>query len=269
MEAGAVGDSPDAAAFEATAEDVWAQERARAQIEAEAREQALEQARARAKEIIAEAEADARAKSDRIIEDAREEVAVMLLSSREQAEEVKQQAWQEGYAGGAQEGKRSYDEQLKTKLCENEERLNMMLREDDEKLKRVIEELYDERTRTFDGLEDEILELALDIVRKVINPAEDEYGKFFELLIRNALRQMNPDGRIIIRVGPGEYDRFFAAGGALFELDRGVTVTASVVRDPTLGNGDCIIDAGEETVDAGLESQLKYIQLAFDKVDAV
>jgi len=199
---------------------------------------------------------EAKAKAERIVMDAKSEVTALLLSARDQAEEDRRRAWQEGFAEGSVEGRHSFDEQLAEKL-----RIN------DESLRRVLDELYDERTRTYDGLENEVVALALEIVKKVINPSEEEYGGIYKSLIRNALKQINPDSKILIRVGPVEYDRFFSSGNTIIELDSGVTVTASILRDVSLGEGDCVIDAEEATINAGLDSQLKYIKLAFDKVE--
>jgi len=198
---------------------------------------------------------DAKIKAGQIVTDARSEVSALILSAREQVEEDRSRAWQEGFAEGSEEGRHSFDEQLAEKLQEN-----------DESLKRVLDEIYSEMARTYDGLEDGAKALALEIVRKVINPAEEELGNVFESLIKNALCQMSPDKKVVIRVSPGEYERVFPSGGAVFKLDSGVTVTASVFRDVALEGGGCIIDTEDTTVNVGLESQLKYIKLAFDQV---
>jgi len=211
----------------------------------------LSQAQTQAQEILSEA----REEAARIIEEARDEVAFLLVNSRDQAEDERRQKIQEGFAEGAAEGKRSFDEQLAAKL-----------REDDEMLKQVICEVYSERERTFDSLEDDVVSLALEIVRKVIHPADEAIGGVFEPLVRNALKQMAPVNKVIIRVSPAEYERFFSAGSAVFELESGTTVTASFLRDASLSENDCIIDAEDETVNAGLESQLKYVKLSFDKL---
>jgi len=198
---------------------------------------------------------DAKTKAELIVIDARNEASTLLLSMREQAEEERIRAWQEGFADGSEKGRHSFDERLAERL-----------RADSESLKRVLDELYDERARTYDGLEEGARALVLEIVRKVINPAEEELGTVFESLVKNALSQLSPDKKVVIRVSPAEYERFFASGNASFKLDSGATVTASVLRDPALGAGDCIMDTEEATINAGLESQLKYIKLAFDQV---
>ena len=267
IEAGVAGGSPDAEASATTMAHVIL-----STAEAESK--------AKAHELIKEAEAKATAGAEKIIVDARQAAETVIRSAREQAEQERSRARKEGYDEGVQEGKRSYDERLEEKMHELkdeyekktrevEDAYDEKIREDDDKLKRVIEELYDERTRTYDELEEQVVGLALDIVRKVINPSAEELGGVFEMLIKNALKQINPDGKVIIRVGPAEYERFFSSGSAFFELDKGVTVTASVLRDLSLEEGDCIIDMEGETINAGLDSQLKYIKFAFDRIDRV
>jgi len=246
-EADADGEARDAAASAASA--AYEAE----QIVAEA----LETAEARANEILSQAEAEAKKKASRIVDDAKNEAAALVVAAREQVELDRRAAWQEGFSEGSEEGRRSYDEQLADKK-----------REDDEQLKHVIEELYSERTNTYDRLEDDVVELAIRIVRKVISPAEDEFGGYFESLIVSALRQINPEGKIVIKVSPSEYERFFSSGNAVFELDSGVTVTASIQKDMTLTDGDCIIDTEDATVNAGLDTQLKNIELAFSQIES-
>ena len=206
--------------------------------------------------IAQETISKAKAQAECIIEDAHKEAAEVLLRAREQAEDECRCARQEGYTEGAEESRRIVGEQYEEKI-----------RKDDEMLKSVLDKLYTERELTYGGLEDEIVGLSLDIVKKIFRPAEDVLGDVFESLIRNALKQIAPEGKIIIRVSPAEYERFFSSGSASFELDRGVTATASILRDTSLGEGDCIIDTENETVSAGIDTQLKYIKIAFNRAN--
>ena len=208
------------------------------------------------REAIRKAKDKAEAEAEMILENARNEGAAVMLSAREEAEEERRRAWQEGYEEGAKEGKRVCDEKFAEITCEDE---NM--------LKRVLGELYTERKRLLDDLEEEVVDLTFDIVRRIISPADEAIGGIFESLIRNALRQIAPEGKVIIRVSPAEYERFFSSGSAVFHLDKGVTVTASVLRDASLGEFDCVIDTEDETVNAGLDTQLKYIKIAFNRAN--
>ena len=106
-----------------------------------------------------------------------------------------------------------------------------------------------------------------EIVRKIINPPAEELDDVFISLIKNALRQMSTDGKIVIRVGAAEYERFFSSGAAEIELDSGITVKATVLRDVSLNDGDCIIDTDDVTINAGIDSQLQYVKIAFERAN--
>ena len=207
-------------------------------------------------EYLTTARNETEAKINEILENARNEAEKIIMDARDEAEEEKKRAWQEGFDEGSKEGKLSYDEKITEKI-----------RKDDETLKRVLDEIYDERERTYKELEDETVGLAIEIVRKIINPAEEALGDIFTSLIKNALRQMSTDGKIVIRVGAAEYERFFSSGAAVIELDSGITVKASVIRDVSLNEGDLIIDTDDVTVNAGIESQLQYVKLAFERAN--
>jgi len=211
-------------------------------------------AQARASEILSKAEHDAQEAAQQIITQAREDAAKLLCDAREEAEQERVKAREEGFEQGAEEGLRSYDKRLSEKQSE-----------DDMMLKRVLSEMYDERERTFSSLEEEVVGLSLEIVRKIIGPAEEELGGVFTALITNALRQISPVGKVVIHVSPQEYDRFFASGKNTIELESGEVISASILRDTSFGGGDLVIDTESETIDAGLNTQLKYIALAFEK----
>jgi len=211
---------------------------------------------ATARELLSEAEAEAKEKAGQILDEAHNEVAQILLDAREESEELHRRAWQEGFTEGSEEGRHSYDEQLAEKI-----------REDDEMLKRVIDEIHKEREQTYSEIEEQVTDLALEIVKKIINPAEEALGDVFLSLIKNALKQMSTDNKIILRVSPAEYERFFSSGAATIELDSGVIVSATVLRDVSLNEGDCIIDTDDVTVNAGIDSQLQYVKLAFERAN--
>ena len=207
-------------------------------------------------DYLSAAEIEINEQREAILEKARDEAATIIYQAREDADEERKKGWQEGFEEGSQQGKREYDEKISIKI-----------QEDDEALKRVLDELNEERERTYNEMEEETTNLALEIVRKIINPAEEALGDVFTSLIKNALRQVSTDGKIVIRVGPSEYERFFSSGAADIELDSGVTVKATVLRDVALNEGDCIIDTDDVTINAGLDSQLHYVKIAFERAN--
>ena len=208
------------------------------------------------REHISAAEQELQEKAEAIINDAKTEAAQILIETRDEIEEEKNRGFQEGYIEGVAEGKHSYEEKTQEKIAA-----------DDKVLKNVLDELYNEQERLVAETESGTIDLAIEIVKKVIAPAEDELGTVFTSLIKNALRQMSTDGKIVIRVGPDEFERFFSSGAATIELDSGVTVSATVMKDLTMNEGDLIIDSDEGTVNAGIDSQLEYVKIAFERAN--
>jgi len=234
-----------------------AEEKETPEVEAEAElPDAATSAETLVNEYLSAAEIEMREKEEKVLEKAREEASQIIWDARDEVEEDRKRAWQEGFQDGSEKGKQEYDEKLAVKI-----------REDDESLKRVLDEIYDERERTYKELEAETTNLALEIVRKIINPAEEELGNVFTSLIKNALRQMSTDGKIVLRVGATEYERFFSSGATEIELDSGAIVKAAVLRDVSLEDGGLIIDTDDVTINAGLESQLRYVELAFERAN--
>jgi len=217
-------------------------------------------AEAMANEYLNASEQEAVAKTREMLDNARAEAESILKEARDEAEKklkhAEQEGYEKGYENGMEEGKRSFDEKLAEKI-----------QKDDEMLKTVLDEIHQERERTYSELEDEVASLAIEIVRKIINPPDETIGDVFTPLIKNALRQMTTDGKVVIRVGPNEYERFFSSGAATIELDSGLTVTATILRDLSLQEGDCIIDTEDVTVNAGIDSQLQFVKLAFERAN--
>jgi len=211
-------------------------------------------------EYLNAAKSETETKMEAILENARKQAAKIISDAENEAEEERERGRQEGYdegkAEGIEEGKRSFDQQLAEKM-----------KEDDEALKRVLDEIYEERERINNELEEGTTNLAVEIVRKIFNPPDEILADVFILQIKNALRQMSTDGKIVIRVGPAEYERFFSSGAATIELDSGIKVNAEVIRDVSLNEGDLIIDTDNVTVNAGLDSQLQYVQIAFERAN--
>lgn len=160
--------------------------------------------------------------------------------------------------------KRGYDEGIN----KAEEAIEAAVEKDNELLKRAIYRIEETRREILDSMENEMLRLTFSIVRKVFSQISKSDSSLFESMITNALKQMKKEGKITIRVSKEEYERFFSSGDASFVIgDR--LMTASVLPDTNLNSGDCIIESEGETVNAGIDCQLKNIEIAFRQADGI
>lgn len=216
----------------------------------------------RARLYMVQAEKAIEEREEKIITEAHAQAAKIIEDAEHDAKEIRERAREEGYAEGFEEGKQKGEEEGRHAF---DDELAEKLAQDTQELKNVLDEVARERARLESEQEADTVALALEIVKKIIKPAEEELGTVFSSLIKNAFRQLPSEGKFVIRVAQSEYDRFFPSGVGEIELDSGAKVTATVLRDAALEEGDLIIDADEVTVNAGIDSQLKYVQLAFEE----
>ena len=188
-----------------------------------------------------------------------EEIAGVMLAEAEtkarqivrnaeaEASGIIEKAVEKGYSDGAQKA---------------EKEMQTRFEHQTEALQNIIMQIGEARESMIDELEDEIISLVLETAKKVINIELEKNDKVFVDVIQNALSQIKREGKIVIRVGQDDYARYFSSGSAEFILDN-ERIRTTVIDEPLYEKGDCVIESEGETVNAGISSQLKHIELAF------
>jgi flagellar assembly protein FliH len=209
----------------------------------------LKEARREAEARLAEAEENAAKLLAGIREAAALEAAAKVAEAERQAQNVLQEAQHAGREEGREEGLELYRRQTEEASLE---------------LKRLLQEIAGAREAFFDSFEGEVVELALNIAEKITLSAISQDEAAFKAMVANALKNLRREGKITLRVSEQQYNDFFHAESASFVLGD-ETIRVSVIDDPHLKNGGLIVESAEESVNAGVSSQLKYIALAFGR----
>lgn len=195
--------------------------------------------------------------AETLVEQAEIEAALKIQEAQERADDIREQARRDGYEEGRAEAARELED-MKARQLDRQ-------KEDAAQLKRVLAEVERERDAMIDELEEDFIQLSLATAKKIINAALENDDTLIESMLQKALQQMKTDGKLTIRVSNAEFERFFSAGSASFVLGDG-TVTASVVEESSMAPGDIVLESEGETIDAGVDSQLKKIELAFRQI---
>ena len=181
-----------------------------------------------------------------MIKQAASEAAAKLRAAEVEAGEIKARAKSEGYEEGMRSAQQFFEDERG---------------KDAEAVRKAIAGVQERWGELFDHYEDDIIALAFAMVKKVVKVMSEKDDKIFESMIKNALREMKREGRIIIHVSSEEYERFFSAGNGIFEIGD-ETVQVTVIEDHDLPPLGCVIESETENVNAGLDTQMKYISLA-------
>jgi flagellar assembly protein FliH len=207
----------------------------------------LKQARREADIRLTEAEAAAAELLAKIREAAALEAEAKVAEAGRQVQNILEEARRRGREEGRLEGLELYRQQTE---------------EASREISRLLKEIASAREALFASFEGEVVELALNIAEKITLTALSKDETIFKAMVANALKNLRREGKISLRISEQQYNDFFNAESASFVLDD-ETIRISVINDPHLENGALIVESAEESVDAGVASQLKYIALAF------
>ncbi len=152
-----------------------------------------------------------------------------------------EKGYAEGLARGIKEGQKEVRERLG-------------------RLESVIRELQGVKERKIEELLPEIVDLSLDIARKIIHRKIEQDREIIVSVVREAIHRLGREEKMIIRVNPADYDTMISNMEMLREETRlrDVTVEPSTSVSP----GGCSIETPSGEVDARIEEQMREMRNA-------
>lgn len=175
------------------------------------------------------------------------EAQQLLKKAKNEAEAIQVSARELGYNEGKTQAESEYAQ---------------LINDNNNALSRVMEEIASGRQTLLDEVEENIIDLCFDIIKKMATMDRAKDGDIFKGIIKKTLAQMDMEGKLILRLSVEDIERFFPEGEATFHLGDSL-VKVSVVEDSTLRSGDTIVETETEAITAGIDSQMKNIELAF------
>jgi flagellar assembly protein FliH len=202
------------------------------------------------------AEADAHAESRRAealeeVARAHAEAAEVRQSASDDADLIRQEATEAGRELGYAEGRdQGYQEGLARAEAESAERLATIAA--------MAESASVDRRELLRNAEGEVVRLALQVARKVLNRELRIDPTSVARIAEAALQQVAIDGAVKLRVNPADYEalgQYWQRAHGTAEAGR----TYEVVADEAVAAGGVVIDTRAGTVDAQIETQLEEI----------
>ncbi len=127
-----------------------------------------------------------------------------------------------------------------------------------------LRELAGFRTRLKERYERELLELALGVVRKVVQQELAERPEIWLGMIRAAVKRAVDRERIVLRVPP-PLMAFLRGSLAALRASLEDVKDLELVEDPSLPAGGCVIESRFGEVDIGVETQLERSERALGR----
>lgn len=184
----------------------------------------------------------------RIIEEANSEAQRILENAQQQREAIYAASSEQGYNEGYNEGFNSGMSQANTIIQQATE----------------LKELLDHRrNQMYREAETELMEMTLDIARKVIGEELNQNPEVIISLIKQALAKCAFKEKLVIRVSEYDYDYVNTNKDKIIMLTEGIN-DLEVCSDKALPKGSCIVETSSGEINSGIHVQFNEIQKAFE-----
>ena len=225
-------------------------------------ENILEEANEKAAKIIEEAEKvafnkikssmeekninlrEAEKEKEKIIEEGKKEAERIINEAKVEAEKIKKEAYEKGYQQGLEEG-----------FNNGKQEINLLAN----RLKEITSYIANKRMEIINKSEREVVELALEIVKKIIKEIKENERDIVIRQIKYTLSKLAGKTRFIVRVNPSDIDVVSKHKETFFNLvEEGSDI--KIIEDPFVEQGGCIVETDTTTIDAQITSQLIEIE---------
>lgn len=161
--------------------------------------------------------------------------------------EIERHAYEQGFAKGEQEGQMAAQRQSAPLMAA---------------LETALVELDGVRQKIRQHMEQEVVELALHVARKVVRHELTVSEDAIVCVVKEAMHQLDDPGKISIRLHPEDLKRINSAGERLKSVMENLD-SIHFEEDASMDCGGCYIQTEYGEIDARIEEQLHAIEEAF------
>jgi len=183
----------------------------------------------------------------RIIDEANSEATQILDAAYVEAGKLKQAEMKNGYTQGYEKGYIDGKSQAESLLQEASE---------------IKDFLDDRKEAILKDIEENILDLILDISKKLFGEELAQNKEAIFLLIQQALNKCAFKNKLIIRVSSLDFDNVNLNKDKLEAMVEGVS-DIEVYEDKSLAQGSCVIETPSGEVNSGIDVQIKELEKIF------
>jgi len=205
--------------------------------------------------IVKNSEDKARSSARGIVDNATIEAGKILTTAREEAARLKRETEEAIDKERAQilleSEKRGYEDGYQKGSSEAQGIIN--------EANSMKTETTNEREAAIARLEPDLVELIIRIVKKLISDTVKINPQVVLHLIRQGLAQSNFTGDVTLRVSKEDYDNVIYNKDTLLESVEG-GVNLEVLKDFSLGAGDCLIETPFGVIDSSLDMQYEEVR---------
>ncbi len=186
----------------------------------------------------------------------RAEAEAIRLQAIQNAERIREQAQREGYQRGYEQGYAKGEQHARQHAETELQHITENLRA---QVEQVIQSLQTQCESYLQNAEAQMLELALEVTRKIVREELKLQPEHALAIVRDALRRVQGFTHIRIRVNPLDLELIRQNRAALLSVVDGID-GIEIVEDRRVDQGGCIIETEQGVYDARIRTQLGELE---------
>lgn len=180
-----------------------------------------------------------------LLEAARREAAALREGAAVEADAIREKARRQGLEQGAAEGRAPLEQAAARWLA-------------------AAQELSELKPRLYEEARAQVVELALALVAKILGPLAEADAEAVATVAGHALQILSDREVVTLRVNPEDLQNLLEAKPHLLQTVDGIK-KLTVLEDPSVGRGGCLVETPTAEVDARLDVQLQELARALKK----
>ena len=161
----------------------------------------------------------------------------------ETVKKLETEGYDKGFATGIEQGIRAGQKEIAERLS---------------RLDSVISELEHLKEKKIQEILPEIVDLSLEIARKIVHRKIEQDREIIVSVVREAVKKIGREEKMLIRVHPADYDTMISNLEVLREESRLKDIT--IEPSESVSPGGCYIETPTAEVDARIEEQIKELR---------
>lgn len=208
----------------------------------------LQETEAMIVDLLDKARDEARA----IMEAARDEAEIVHIQASQAAQEMKQQALEDGYREGLEKARQE---------------MAVLQSEAQERSLALLEETRIQKLKAIKACEADILRLSMAIAKKVVAAELNGNPDVILNVIREATALLDSPDNISVQVNPAEVNHVLEGiGSSYYTSQDGEVIKYKVLPDNRIISGGCIIQSEAGMIDARMETRLENMEQLIQEV---
>ncbi|MDR5658270.1 FliH/SctL family protein [Serpentinicella sp. ANB-PHB4] len=185
---------------------------------------------------------------NKIISDAKKEASDIIEDAENQKEIILQEAREQGYKDGLEAGKKKGYNEYQSLI-------------DD--IMHLKQKTYKEQKELAKKLEEDLIQLVIDTIKKVAQHELDKNHEFILNLIRTGIEKCTFRESLLIRVSESDFDHVNEYKNLIYAMAEGID-TIELKCDKSLNSGDVIIETLSGKIDCSIQAQIQQIESTFN-----